>query len=132
MGSRRQSVADGLLLLACGIGLWRGWQELRRERDGWASVGRLRLRFEGGALFLHEGAVLRESRALESVVAIDAIVSRRRVERILVDDRDGARTVFAGLQDMGAFLADLRVQAPSARYRLMTMGFPMRLKEVTA
>jgi hypothetical protein len=105
----------GCLLLVCVIATWRAWREWRRERHDRARIWRLTLRFDDGTLYLHDGAGIRELSDLHAVVAVDAIGSRRRIERILVDARDGSRTLFAGLRDMDAFLVNC---APRPRPRV--------------
>ena len=112
-------VAAALAVALAGIAAWRGWREWRQERAGWQHIGRLSLRFEPGRLVLAEGDDDTGSLALDRVVSIDVVMARGRVQRLLVDDEDGTRQVFAALDDMQGFLREFRSQTPTARLRRM-------------
>lgn len=131
LGAQRSLVA----WLACAALLallgWRWWQERRAEAAFWSDRRRLEIWFADGQLmaWASEGDAPAPV-ALAPVRAIDALVAKGRVLRLLVDRDDGTRRLYAGLDDMDAFAEAFRAQAPQARFRRVRRAFPARLVPV--
>ena len=62
--------------------------------------------------------------------AVDAVMERGRVVRLLADQAAGNRDIYAGYDDMQSFAAEFKRHARTARFRYVRLGFPMTLKEI--
>lgn len=121
--------AVGLALMA--LLAWRMWQQRVHEAAFWAEKRKLAVWFEHGRLYVgSHDAPLPQSESLQDVTAVDVLVERGQAVRLLVDAKDGSRTIYAGFDDMEAFASEFRLAAPKARFRRVRLGFPSRLKEI--
>ncbi|GGD34610.1 hypothetical protein [Pseudoxanthomonas indica] len=109
-------------LLWCAYGSWRWYRESRAETADWATQRKIVVRFVDGDLIAENGSEsIRVS--LSDVKSIEVYGTRRRgPERLIAIDAKANRTVYAGYEDMDAFVRDFRAQAPRAQYQ-EHMGF---------
>lgn len=120
-----------LSALCTSLFIWQFWKERQREARFWNSRRDLVVWLDDGRLWASRpGLEHPEFEELDEVHAVDAVVERGEVVRLLVDDRDGKRTIYAGFDDMEAFAAAFRSNTPKARFRRVRFGFPMTLKEI--
>ena len=103
----------------------------RMESDFWKQKSKLEVWFEDGQLFASsDGKVLTAPESLVNVVTIDAQEEKGRIMRLHVDKNDGTKDIYSGFDDMDAFSAEFKINAPGAKFRSVRMGFPMKLKEI--
>lgn len=89
------------------------WRERRLEARYWREYERMRLWFDDGSLYFATDAE-QSSESLAKVVSVHAYTRRGRLARVVVNHPDGSIQLFAGLDDMDAFLAEFRGHAPQA------------------
>jgi len=103
----------------------------RFESDFWRQKSKVEVWFEDGRLLASsDRKVLPDPESLLSVAAIDAQEEKGRVVRLHVDRMDGAKSIYFGFDDMDAFSAEFKMNAPQAKFRRVRLGFPMKLKEI--
>jgi hypothetical protein len=110
---------------------WRWEQQYRYEAAFWEQKSKYLVWFEDGRLCVSANDVpLPESEPLSDISAIDALEEKGSVIRLLVDKKNGTKTIYAGFDDMEAFAREFRLNASQAKFRRVRLGFPMKLKEI--
>jgi len=129
LGAQSSVVAWLICAVVCAYAGYQAWRELLVESAFWAGKKDLALSFEDGVLVVRSAHETLAS-DLSEYVSVDAVEEDGRVVRVLADRPDGKRDIYAGFDDMEAFAAEFRLNAPRARFRRVKLGFPMTLKEV--
>lgn len=110
---------------------WKWWKQRQAEAVFWDRRKRLLVWFVDGHLYASsDGVALSPPRNLSDVTAIDAVVVRKSIVRLLVDTQSGDRLLFVGLDDMEAFAGEFRLNAPHACFRRVRIGLTLKLKEI--
>ena len=131
LGIQRSLVAWSVCAAIIVLLTWRWWQQRRFESVFWEEKRKLLVWFEDGRLFAStDGVPLSDSESLSEICGIDALDERGSVVRLLVDKKDGTRTIYAGFDDMEAFAREFRSNASQAKFRRVRLGFPMKAKEI--
>ena len=131
LGTQRRLVAWSVCAAIIMLLPWRRWQQRRFESVFWEEKRKLLVWFEDGRLFAAtDGVPLSDSESLSEICGIDALEESASVVRLLVDKKDGTKTIYAGFDDMDAFAREFRSNASQAKFRRVRLGFPMKVKDI--